>query len=248
MARVRHLTNAPVTEALVDLRAAPSVGLEHAEVVKRLRAALAARYPRYAERRVLGAEVEVRPGQPLVPKAADSGLHGHFFETEDARDIAQFRIDGFTYNRLAPYTNGESIIAEALRLWSIYLEVARPLGVSRVALRYINILRLPIDVRLDDYLVRVPAAPAGTPGDVQRFLLRVETFDAQSGHRVITTHALTPAMPPDSVNLVIDIDAFRLGDFHTSPEALRPILDALRELKNSVFFGTITEKAVERYV
>jgi uncharacterized protein (TIGR04255 family) len=247
MAQCRHLRHAPITEALVDLRAAPTVEFGGADVLDRLKSAVSDLYPKYSERRAFEAQLEIRRGPALAPKGTDKGLHGHFFESEDGRNIAQFRIDGFTYNRLAPYTNGESVINEALRLWELHVEVARPLMVSRVALRYINTLALPAQADIPAFLAHVPAAPAGSPGRAQSFLTRIETLDPDSGRRVITTQALAPGMPPDRVNVVIDIDAFQMGDFGVSPAALRPTLDELRELKNAVFFGSITEEAAKGF-
>jgi len=216
-------------------------------VLDRLKSALSDRYPKYSERRAFEARLEVRKGQAFVPKGTDKGLHGHFFESQDGRNVAQFRVDGFTYNRLAPYTDGESVITEALRLWELHAEVAQPLMVSRVALRYINTLKLPAQADIPTFLTHVPATPEGSPGDVQSFLTRVETLDVESGRRVITTQALTPGMPPDSVNVVIDIDTFQMGDFGVSPGGLRPTLDGLRELKNAVFFGSITEEGAKEF-
>jgi uncharacterized protein (TIGR04255 family) len=54
-------------------------------------------------------------------------------------------------------------------------------------------------------------------------------------------------MPPESSKIVVDIDAFQVGDFAVSSRELRPILDALRDLKNAVFFGSITEEAARGF-
>lgn len=246
MAQRKHLKNAPVTEALVDLRATPTADLTKADVSKRLKEALSEKYPKNKESRAFQAQLEIRHGQLPVPTASDQGLHGYFFESPEGRDIAQFRVDGFTYNRLKPYTDGDAVIDEALRLWSLYDEVAKPLTVSRVALRYINTIKLsdPLDT-LSRYLTLVPTAPEGSPGAIVSFLSRVETLDADSGFRVITTQALRPGMPAESINVVLDIDAFCLRDLGVTPDELRLILRELRKLKNAVFFGSITEKAVE---
>jgi uncharacterized protein (TIGR04255 family) len=246
MAKNRHLRKAPITEALVDLRATPSVDLADESVFVKLRERLS-RYPKHSVRRAFGARFEVLAGQPQVPTARDEGLHGYFFEAPDTQEVAQFRIDGFTYNKLAPYTNGDAIIAEASRLWAVHVEVACPLSVHRIALRYINTLRLPAADDLSRYLTRVPMAPAGAPGGIQSYLSRVETFDAASGHRAITTETLRPGMPPGLVDVVIDIDAFRIGEFSTDWAQMAPAVNALRDLKNRVFFGSIMEEAAERY-
>jgi uncharacterized protein (TIGR04255 family) len=245
MVNPRHLSHAPITEALVDFRAAPTTALEEPRILDRLKSALADRYPKHSERRAF--ELEIRTGHAAEPKRTDKGFHGHFFESGDGRDIAQFRVDGFTHNRLAPYTEWETVTSEALRLWAIYVDVAHPLSVSRVGVRYINMV--PVSAREDvaTMLTRVPEAPAGVVGDLQSFLTRVETADAASTRRVITTQALGPGMPPENRGLVIDIDAFQMGDFGVASTGLRPILDGLRQLKNAVFFGSITEEAVKRF-
>jgi uncharacterized protein (TIGR04255 family) len=247
MANPRPLRRAPITEALVDLRAVPTVAIEGERSLDQLKASLEGRYPRYSERRSFEAEVQFRRGQPALSKGTDKGFHGHFFESPDGREIAQFRVDGFTYNRLVPYTDWETVTTEALRLWDLYVEVARPLAVSRVAVRYINRLRIPPQTDLPTMLTRVPRAPEGAPANLEGYLTRVETLDPATGRRVITTQALTPAMPPEGRAVIIDIDAFKMGEFGVSSSAIRPILDGLRQLKNAVFFGSITEEAAKGF-
>lgn len=244
MAQSKHLKNAPVTEALVDLRASPTVDFTKVDVLTRLKEALSDRYPNHKVTRAFEAKLEIRAGQPPVPTSSE-GLHGYFFESPQGRDIAQFRVDGFTYNRLKPYTDGESVVNEALRLWSLFVEVAKPLALSRVALRYINTIGLSDSLdALTQYLTRVPTASEGSPGTLQSFLSRVETLDPGTGLRVSTTQALRPGLPAESINLVLDIDASCMRELGISPEELRPILNELRKLKNAVFFGSITEKTV----
>jgi uncharacterized protein (TIGR04255 family) len=247
MAQPRHLCRAPITEALVDLRAAPSREVGDPRVLGELKAALTELYPNYSERRAFEAQLEIRKGQAPVSKGTDKGFHGHFFESGDGRNIAQFRVDGFTYNRLAPYTDWETVTVEALRLWDLYAEVVRPLAVSRVAVRYINMLPLSAQADLATILTRVPSIPEGARGELQSFLTRVETLDAESGRRVITTQAVSAGMPPENRSVVIDIDAFQMGDLSVSSAGLRPILDDLRQLKNAVFFGSITEEAAKGF-
>ena len=66
-------------------------------------------------------------------------------KSHDGLSIAQFRIDGFTYNRLRPYPSWEDILPEAIRLWRIYVATVVPEGIARAAVRYVTALncRLP---------------------------------------------------------------------------------------------------------
>ena len=179
--------------------------------------------------------------------STDRGLQGFFFESEDGHDIAQFRSDGFTYSRLKPYTDGEQVLSEALRLWGLFVEVAAPTVVSRLALRYINHLRLEVPLGdLGQYLNATPAPPQGA-GEIEGFLTRVVTHEARTNVRVITTQILERAVDPGALTVILDIDSFRLAELGLGAGDLRPTLEALRSLKNDVFFGSITERTAGLY-
>jgi uncharacterized protein (TIGR04255 family) len=57
MVNPRHLSHAPITEALVDFRAAPTTALEEPRILDRLKSALADRYPKHSWR----SERDMRP-------------------------------------------------------------------------------------------------------------------------------------------------------------------------------------------
>ena len=65
-------------------------------------------------------------------------------KTEREREMIQLRVDGFTFNRLKPYTSWEKIFPRAYRFWKKYLDCVEPVGVTRLATRYINALDVPI--------------------------------------------------------------------------------------------------------
>lgn len=249
MAQRRHLQNAPITEALADIRAVPTQDLAAPEAARSLKKALESRYPTVQERRAFEAQFQLRPGQELKGSGADRGLHGYVFESADKRNLLQFRVDGFTHNRLKPYSDGHAVIDEAIRGWRLFLDVARPLTASRIALRYINHLRLPPDAsQLDRYMIATPQVTPGSPGRLSGFSVRISTFDAATGFGAITTRGLEPGMPPESLTLVIDIDAYCLGEFPVDPDELTARLADLRIVKNEVFFGSVTDEALTPYL
>lgn len=243
----QHLTRAPITEALVDFRAAATKPLT--DEAGALRSELAERFPKVIEVRQYEAGLELRPGEPPVSVGKDRGFHGYRFESSGREEIAQFRVDGFTYNRLRPYTDGERVLSTALDLWKVYVKVAAPHVVSRVALRYINRLELRL-TKLEDlgrFLTSVPQHPPGATGALESHLTRAVVAGPEAGASAIVTQAVEKGVQADTLTVILDIDAYRVGTFETAPDVLRPILESLRALKNAVFFGTITEATVELY-
>ena len=142
---------------------------------------------------------------------------------------------------------GDQLLAEALRLWGLYAAITRPTSVSRVSLRYINRLDLPLSHGQDFeiFLRSPPELPADAPQMVSRFLSRVTASDENSSATAIVTQKLDrPAMP---VPVIIDIDAFWGEDSDPGEAILHRILMSLRALKNRCFFALLTDDAVKLY-
>jgi uncharacterized protein (TIGR04255 family) len=195
------------------------------------------------ERRGVSLELALGGAQQEQPaKMHDLGLDGFFFRSADAREVVQFRGDGFTFNRLTPYSSWDDIRPKAIRLFAMYLEVSRPLSVTRTATRYINRLAFP-NSRLSDYLTRQPSRAPGTDGTLLGFLDAVIVKES-SGATVSFSQRLERADGPDGVTaVVLDVDAFKEGRLDASTAAVEPALELLHDLKNRVFFGSITETA-----
>src|SRR5712691_11459143 len=246
MAVPRPLRRPPITEALIDLRIAsdPAITRERLEAVG---ADIRSDYPRMEARHEMRAELRVQEGGTVVPSAEDLGFYGLIFKTDDQRRIAQFRRDGFTLNQLAPYTNAEILITEAMRLWALYRAAVEPSAIVRVAFRHINNLPLPY-AQGDDFrrfLTAPPDVPDEAPQSVSSFLSRIVAHDGED--TVILTQKLE-STPGRSDPVTLDIDVFRIGEFSPDGEDLAAVLQRLRELKNRVFFASLTEEAVELFV
>lgn len=247
MARIRHLQNAPITEAIVDFR----VSLPRDFRPDRLREArerLARDYPQTVERKGMEARFEFAGGQPKETRTRDLGFQGIWLKTEDQRTVAQFRVDGFTFNRLKPYTRWEQILPEALRLWSVYVELANPQSVTRVALRYINHMNLPSPgAELDDYIVTSPKLPPSVPQILSAFATRVVLEHPERRMTANVMQVLEVGVETPAPSLLFDIDVYRTGDFQVTATAMEEILSDLRVYKNEIFFRSLTERFVEGF-
>lgn len=247
MARIRHLRNAPITEAIVDFRVALPRDFRP-EQLPSVKERLAGDYPHAVERKGLQALFEFTGAQPAATRTRDLGFQGLWLKSDDQKKIGQFRVDGFTFNRLKPYTSWNKILPEALRLWTVYVDVAKPESVTRVALRYINHMNLPkVGVELNDYIVTGPKLPQSVPQVLSSFATRVVFEDPERRLTASVAQMLEVGVETAAPTLLLDIDVFRTGDFAVTPEALQPILEDLRLYKNQIFFGSLTEQFVETY-
>jgi uncharacterized protein (TIGR04255 family) len=246
LATQRYLSRAPLTEALVDFRVSlpPDFSVE---VFSRLGDQLRDRYPHVDDIRSFEAVFEVKSGKPVAAESKDFGLHGYRFRSDDGRDIAQFRRDGFTYNRLAQYTRWEHICPEALRLWDMYAQASGVDRIGRIALRYINRIKVPPQGRLNDFVTVAPPNFPGAPEVVSGFLVRESRHSPESGFMANIVEALEPGVGTGDSALILDIDVYSVGTFGVREEEIRPVLDTLRAMKNEIFFGAITERTATEH-
>jgi uncharacterized protein (TIGR04255 family) len=139
----RPLSRDPIQEAVFDFRASGTAITSGAEFEK-VGSLLSTSFPKLEVRRKLATKIEFNEGK-LVTTNEDEGFFGLFLKSDDDQTIAQFRPNGFTLNRLKPYTGWDSLLPRVLELWDTYVSIAKPEHVSRIALRYINRLDVPVD-------------------------------------------------------------------------------------------------------
>ncbi|MBI4589263.1 MAG: TIGR04255 family protein [Candidatus Rokubacteria bacterium] len=93
--------NAPITEALLDVR----IKLPSFVDLSRLATfqdAVEDRYPQRRERSSWQAGFQIKDGSVEVMRPSGRP-DGYLFTSADGRQMVQARLDGFTFNRLKPY-------------------------------------------------------------------------------------------------------------------------------------------------
>lgn len=245
MATPRALRNPPIVEALVDVRAAVTAPQEAFEAFAQT---LRQQYPQSEIRRGLKAEFKVEHGKVIPPTSEDLGFQGILLKSDDGSVVVQVGPQGFTFNNLRTYLGGDALLTEALRVWSAFAHALEPESVTRVALKYINRLRLTYRVGedFDRFLTAAPPTPEGTFQLVSEFLSRIISHSTDHPATVIVTQKLT-AHASETSEYIMDVDVFVTGEFSVEPSELRPVLDSLRNIKNRTFFAHLTEEAVELY-
>jgi len=249
MASVRHLSKAPIVEAIVDLRVKAAPGLD-ARSLEAVHGQIKDRFPKLERFQVQQALFSLSPASRPEVVTTELGLQGFVFKSEDEREIAQFRVDGFTFSRLKQYTSWREVVDAALDLWKRYISLASPLAVTRVALRYVNRIQLG-DLPLDQYLTVGPRIPPGLPDVVTGFLNRMFIADRNTDRHAIITQVLEPRVSNAPQNLLLDIDVY--NEFKDAAatsldfNGIVKSLDRLHDFKNQVFFASLTEQVIKGF-
>jgi uncharacterized protein (TIGR04255 family) len=248
MAKIRaHLTHAPITEALIDVRVRPqrSAGLEAVrELSKNIEG--------YVQQ---GPIVHVQTkwtvtDDQVTQENSDLKEIGVRLHSANQKYVAQLRTDGFTLSRLEPYETWEDLVSEGRALWQIYRDGLEPERITRIATRYINQLKLPMKQgeRFEDYLSTPPAVPGELPQGVLSFLQRVVLLSPQNAIKANVTQLLQEGpVPLDHVPVILDIDVYKSDLLPIDMDEAWGLLEELRAFKNQVFFAQLTEKTVELF-
>jgi len=248
MAEVRHLNNAPITEAIIDFRVKLPSEFK-VETFLELKNTIGDRFPKVEDRKLFSSQFEIKKGEPQPPSAKYHGVQGYFFKPEADKKVAQFRIDGFTFSRLKPYTNWEEMFDEARELWGMYCEIAQPEAVTRLAARYINHINIPLPIDdLSDYFTASPKIPENVQGVISGFLSKVVVYDQELDVATNIVQALEKSTKPDKyITVVLDIDSFKTGDFYANNGEMWEIFANLRNIKNQIFFSSITDETARLF-
>ena len=96
---------------------------------------------------------------------------------------------------------------------------------------------------MEEHLTFRVAPPPGSPGVVIGSLARVVSRDESSATTAIVTQAWEPDANPDRIAVILDVDVF----VDREPRDTSAILEKLHEIRNDIFFGSITESTAERF-
>ena len=155
---------------------------------------------------------------------------------------------GTRFSRLEPYETWEKMKENASRLWNEYRGIARPKALTRIATRFINVLRLPNPIYdFGDYLRAPPQVPEKLPHGISSFLTRVVMHETTIEAVGILSQALENIENPETMPIVLDIDVFIERNFAADTLDFWNALEQLRKFKNEIFFESITERTAELF-
>lgn len=244
MSEPRHLTNAPIREAVIDIQVTPPVSLDD---LKAIGSRLKDKPHIHNELWQASIGFQINDNGQGSAKTDRSSI-GYRYTFSNHPSVLQCQAKGFTFSRLPPYGSWEEMSAIAKELWEIYLDIAKPQTISRIAVRYINSLPIPLPIAdFSEYLNVPPIVPEGLPQTLASFLQRFVIVDNSTGAVATVTQVLEEQLPQSNkVTFLLDVDAaktYPLG-FAADTASIWIILEELRNFKNRVFFKYLTEKTI----
>lgn len=240
------ISNAPIVEAVLDVDCDMPPGFDLAAFEERMRDAFREQYPKFRTQYLEEYRIERQGDQPSK-HSAKRAIQAFQFLQNDEKQLVQVRTQGFSFNRLAPYSTLDEYLPEIERTWGLFATIVSPVQIRVVRLRYINRILLPFAnerVELQRYLKVSPGLPAEDRLQFAGFLNQHAAVEVGTGHQV---NIVLTSQPRENENLPVILDICVASEEIATPENWVWILakvQSLRALKNRIFRSTLTEQCL----
>lgn len=243
------LDSSPIIEAVPDLECDFKEPLDVTKIESKARKEMAKSYPKVKQVFLQEHQYEVKSSEPSRV-SIKGGLYGLQFLKNNEKQLVQYRLSGFSFNRLAPYANLDTYLPQIKKNWILYRDLAKPVQIRLIRLRYINRILLPLangKVDLDEYILNGPRLADPERFELTGFLDQYAATDKQTGHQINSVLTLQQVVD-DKLPVIFDNGVFAtesggVDDWHW----IRSTILQLRELKNHIFCHTLTEKCLNLF-
>jgi uncharacterized protein (TIGR04255 family) len=237
--------NAPITEAVMDIRVQSRDDLEVDEL-RSLAKGSGEEFLQTSER--FNIRATITGSSPVATQTTTPTKVGFEFRNSAGDRVLGAQIDGWNFSKLAPYEKWEVFQQQGRELWNKYRDLARPKQIQRAALRYVNRLDLPLPI--DDfkqYLRTVPEIAPDLPQGLSNFFLQAQIPQIDLEAMLVINVAMVPPPVPTVTSVVLDLDLFRITNLPQTEDELWALFEKLRHRKNQAFEACITDEMRKRF-
>jgi len=236
----RIYPNAPITEAILDIRIRPTVE-PTLEKLTDMKVGEESRYP--ATRKPIMFQFQVSDIQSEPKHSSTSTQVGQTFVSDDGLNVFIARRDGLSVHRLKPYTHWQQFREEGKRLWEKYRNLNPPQAIEMLLVRNINKIGVTSGEELQSLLKVFPAIPPELPQAFANFALTVDLL-SKNGTRLVINSGIIPPIGSDTMALLLDITAYKQPPLSgpLDENGIWATLDELRDEKDRAFEACITER------
>lgn len=234
MVQIRPLSHPPIREAILEFQIAPEVNISIEELGQwEIPSTYSALDIKKSSRMSFKMKADLTFGEGSPSQSIEGGV-----SRDSERNIAiQIMRNRLTINKLAPYTNFDSLKNEAQIFLKQYQRILKPEQIRRVGLRYINEIYLsePVQHYLVNELVPQGELARQAIRSHQRYEIRPAEQQIGGLVQIIVEN--------ESKRLFIDIDTFSERPYQANDDMIwGESVEQLHSLKNKLFFSTITEE------
>lgn len=242
MAEQVYLEKPPISEAILDIRVEfPEGGEPSKEELMEVFAQIEDAYPVIQEL--------VESDDSDDSDDSDKQFEGYLCTSENESHIVALNKGGLGFSQVSAYSGGDAFKGQVEEVWHKYSGVISSGVITRVGLRFIN--KLEIEIKegddLEEFIACPPRAPKDTTDVMGRFFSSVTVADTKTDISAVITQAMKHDLSKEHEIYYLDIETYKYVEEGIQEESIWELYDGLRDLKNRIFFASVTDKALEKY-
>ncbi len=245
----KHLNKPPIVEAIVDIDCDMPPDFIVGSQTEQAEKIFGQDYPkigkRFLHRQGFTGKLDEQPEVKVLESKVS--IHALLLQKEAENQLIQIRQDGYSFNRLTPYSSLDDYFPEIERTWNLFIEHFSPLSIQRIRLRYINRIILPLEngkLNLDKFLKVGPRLPGNSQLGFAGFVHQQQLVEPNTDNRANVILSTQPGNS-DEIPLIFDIGTTKEVRYdHFDWENILTVVNSLRNLKNHIFFDSLTEEGI----
>ena len=234
----------PITEAVIGINFSENVGKE---LLLTASDRLGKHYPVHQPLKNLSIRLNLtdQPGKRPSAVSNLAEIRGHRRSSHDMSELALVLPDALVVSQLAPYPSWEVFSKRFVRDWRIWKRAVGHRTVSRIGVRYINRIDIPIVNSVAEhqrYLNVFPHVP-DLLSPLGAFAVQtISSFD-DIKCRLTLNSAVIDSPILNHQSFILDLDIAREIDIPQADKDIFLLLEAIRLKKNQVFEACISQRA-----
>lgn len=237
----------PITEAVIGISfSSPIKQTDISSVNKKFHI----HYPHHQPVSNFDVAVELSNNQVNKPTTnINKKEDGHRLSTADMTQLLVLWPSSFSLSQLAPYPGWDDFLARFVRDWSVWKRTVGFQTISRVGVRYINRIDIPVTdsiAKYEEFLNVYPKLPDSLD-PILGYAVQVASELKDIDCLLKINSAVVPSPILDHVSFVIDLDISKETDPPQSDNDIYDLLNKIRVQKNAVFETCISSRARELF-
>lgn len=233
----------PITEAVIAINFKSAIRFEDLTIISKK---YQKEYPQSQAISNVSFTVDVDDQGSAVPTPKNTqNQKGWRLSSGDVTEILVMWPQSFTISQLAPYVGWDKFLERFVRDWKKFKRHAGQMEISRIGVRYINRIDIPVNdgiIEHEKYLNVFPKLPSSlTP--LHAFAVQSALKLPDIGCDLLINSAAVPSPVLNCASFMLDLDIFKAADLPQSDQGIYNLLGEIRNKKNKVFEQCISNRA-----
>lgn len=246
MSNYIELTNPPVAVALFQLKFnSENIRVEDFGICD---ASVRAKFPIRGHNMSVGINLQnasIPLGKSNIKGISEAKLRSFLYTTKEQKEKLELSEGTITFIDETKYSGWKQFKNKVLNTLSLLADVLDNVEVSRVSIRFINRFELPDFTTPQDYVTTIISNSTGeTTYPIRQYGFRLQ-YDIPETNIYAIVNQNVETSTNDTYSYVLDIDVLDRQSILFQLDTISDNLEKIRDVKNTLFFESITQKTID---